>query len=82
MTFPKNTKVQSMQSYIFRFSKKGANGDTLLIVKAAGAGNNVGEAVESAKNAVKSEYPGVLKTCFCAWTAELHHMKLEPGKLE
>lgn len=71
-----------MKSYIFRFTKKNADGDTSLIVKAAGIGNDVGEAVESAKNAVKAEYPEVLKTSICAWTAEPHHMKLEPGKLE
>ena len=71
-----------MQSYIFRFTKKDADGSTVLIVKAAGVGKDVGDAVESAKNAVKDEYPEVIKTSICAWTAEPHHMKLKPGKLE
>jgi len=71
-----------MKTYIINFFKKDNNGNDILIIKAAGVGNDVGESVVSAQNAVKLEYPEVISTSICSWTAEPHHMKLAPGKLE
>ena len=67
-----------MKSYIVEFYTQGDDGNNVLIVKAAGNGKDSGEAMESAKSAVKSEYPAVTSSLYIA---RKHHMKLTPGKL-
>ena len=67
-----------MKSYIINFTAKNKSKDVHAI-KAAGVGNDEGEAVESAKKALMAEHPDIGSY---NWVAMTHHMKLTPGKLE
>lgn len=70
--------MKESKSFIVHFYKKTETDKFELIIAAAGVGENSSDAVESAKNAVKVEYPDVLQA---AWTAYEHHTKLPSGPI-
>ena len=70
--------MKEKKSYIFHFYKSIENNRLELIVAAAGVGENAYDAVDSAINSVKEEYPSVAQSL---WTAYEHHTMLKPGQL-